>query len=112
MQFGLVVVGACFLLGACTLFPTGCDADLLIQMSPADTSIRVGDQFHVGVTLRGCHGQRPLSDVVLWTSDDSSVARVGAATGTVSGVRPGDTVIRGTGVTYGNVAASRVSVRP
>jgi hypothetical protein len=45
MQFGLVIAVACFMLGACTLFPTGCDADLLIQMSPADTSIRVGESM-------------------------------------------------------------------
>jgi len=45
MQFGLVIAVACFMLGACTLFPTGCDADLLIQISPAYTSIRVGESM-------------------------------------------------------------------
>ena len=112
MRISLAAVSVCLGFGACLPFTSGCDADLLVRMSPADTSIRVGEQFHVGVTLRGCGGQRPLSDAISWASEDSTIARVDATTGMVTGLRVGATVIRGTGAIYGDVAASRVSVHP
>jgi Bacterial Ig-like domain (group 2) len=106
------VLGLTLLLGACVITTSDCADDLQIRTSPIDTTIRIGQQFHVGVTLRGCHGQLPLSDVITWTSEDSTVARVDSTSGTVTGWSVGATVIWGTGVTYGSVAASRVTVLP
>src|SRR6187551_1649984 len=54
----------------------GCDADVRASWSPHSKELRVGESFTPSVEFLGCGGTEPLSEVVTWTSDDSTVAAI------------------------------------
>jgi hypothetical protein len=68
---------------------TVCPADLRWQLAPRETTVTVNSRFNMRFTLLGCAGTRVLSDSVMWTSSDPSVATVDSRTGAVTAVRVG-----------------------
>jgi len=68
-----------------------CDADLQVGVTPQDTTIRVGQQFPVHLTLLGCRGTRALSDTITYASANPAIAAVDSASGLVTGEAVGAT---------------------
>ena len=88
----------------------GCDADLRGSWSPHSKELRVGQSFTPSVEFLGCGGTEPLSVVVTWTSEDSTVAAIDSRTGTTTGRSVGSTSIRGVSGKYGAIISIPVTV--
>jgi hypothetical protein len=101
-----------YLVGLAILFTTacGCDADLQVRFNPANRTLAVGESFTPSVRLLGCGGTEPLSEVVTWAAQDTSIVRVDAASGRTLALRTGTTVVLATGQTYHNVGGVSVTV--
>jgi hypothetical protein len=95
------------LLGACN---TGCDADLGIRLTPVEQTLVVGQSFTPSIALRGCGGTAPLSDVITWTAQDTTIVRIDSRSGQTTALRPGETDLLATGRTYGAVGEVAVTV--
>lgn len=78
----------------------GCDADLTIRSSPTTQQLRIGESFTPKVTLSGCHDTQPLSDVVTWSSSDTTIAITNSSTGLTTARSPGRAIISAVGITY------------
>ena len=90
-----IVALACVIMAAC-----GCPADLTIHSSPTSQTLRVGESFTPIVSLKGCLDTEPVSDVVRWSSSDTTVAITNASTGLTTARRPGTATISAEGMTY------------
>ena len=88
----------------------GCDADLQVRLNPQTRTLAVGETFTPSLRLLGCGGTEPLSDVVTWVAQDTSVARVDASSGRTLALRTGSTVILATGQKYHSVGGVAVTV--
>jgi hypothetical protein len=88
-----------------------CAADLRFTFSPLDTTISIGQHFPAHVAISGCSGTDPLTDVITWRSDDSTVVSVDKTTGVASGVSVGQTNLWATGAKYGTVRGTLVHVK-
>ena len=95
----------------CDGLPTACTRELRVYLAPADTTITVGQSFAAAVELSSCGGRETLSDDFTWESQDTTVAVVGAATGRVTGVGPGQADVVVTGERYGQLGGIRVVVQ-
>lgn len=91
----LVLAGVAVFTTAC-----GCDADLRWRFNPTARTLAIGESFTPSLQLLGCGGTEPLSDVITWTAQDSSIVRVDRATGRTIGLRSGTTLVVGTGERY------------
>lgn len=101
------------ILGAlCLLFVTacGCDADLTVRFTPVTRTLAVGESFTPSVRLLGCGGTEPLSDVMTWAAEDTSIVRVDVASGRTLALRAGTTMVLATGQTYHTVGGVSVTV--
>jgi len=91
-------------------FPTaaiGSDCLQLPIVSPASATVHVGDTLRVSVSTRICPGQpSPTLAPYAWTSSDSSVARVDAASGLLLGLRSGAVTIIAYSVAVPSVKAA------
>lgn len=82
------------------------------RVMPADTTITIGGQYAMRVTLLyQCGGTQVLTDTFTWTSLDPSVAAIDSVTGVVRGLRAGSATILPTGKTYGPLRTARVTVQ-
>jgi hypothetical protein len=104
---------------AITVFFAGCDVlapactdDLQVVRSPADTTIRVGQDFTPFFQFRGCRGRRVLSDDLTFTSTDQAVLSVDAQSGRATALAPGNAKIEITGARYGGRWPIAVTVVP
>jgi hypothetical protein len=97
------------LTGACN---TGCDADLRIRLTPVEQTLVVGQSFTPSIALRGCGGTEPLSDVITWIAQDTTIVRIDSQSGRTLALRSGETVLLATGRTYGAVGEVAVTVVP
>lgn len=88
----------------------GCDADLRVRFDSMNRTLAVGESFTPSVELLGCGGTEPLSDVVTWAAQDTSIVRVDAASGRTLALSPGTTVVVATGQTYHGVGGVSVTV--
>ena len=97
---------------AVTVFTTGCgcDADLRIQYNPPNRTLSVGESFTPSVRLLGCGGTEPLSDVITWTAEDTSIVRVNSASGQTLALRSGTTRVLATGQKYRGIGGVEVTV--
>ena len=87
-----------------------CDADLQSRISPANRTLAVGESFTPSVELLSCGGTRPLSDVITWSAQDSTVVRVDPGTGRTTALRSGTTSVVASGAKYGYAGAVTVVV--
>ena len=90
---------------------TVCTSELRIAYSPFDTAITIGGQFTQRVSLSSCGGREHLTDVISWSSADSTIARINSVTGLVTGVEPGSTLLSPVGQLYHGLGSVRVTVR-
>src|SRR5687767_2061152 len=100
-------------LAGCSKPPTiACPDDLRVLRSPADTTIRVGQQFTPFFRFLGCGGTVSLDDVLTFTSSNTAVIAVDATTGRTTGVSSGAASIQVTGAKYGGSTPITVTVIP
>lgn len=98
--------------GGCTgLTPCGTD-DLSFRATPTSASVRVGEKFTAHAEFLGCRGATSLPDEIRWTSEDTTVVRVGSTTGEVMAVSAGATAVIATGTRYKTGPRIPVTVRP
>ncbi|MFQ6046902.1 MAG: Ig-like domain-containing protein [Gemmatimonadales bacterium] len=90
---------------------TVCTLELLVAISPSDTTIAVGESFQAKVGLSGCGGRKTFSDEYTWVSDDSTVVVVNDE-GRVTGVGVGQANVLVSGKRYGDLGGIAVTVRP
>lgn len=88
----------------------GCDADLRSRFEPESRTLKVGESFAAKVRLLGCGGTEPLSDVITWSAQDTSIVQVDAVSGLTRALRPGTTLVSATGQRYHNVGGIMVTV--
>ena len=93
--------------GCSGLLPCGSD-DLSFRATPTSASLAVGQKFTASGEFLGCRGSNTLSDEIRWSSQDTTVVRIDAVTGTAVAVAPGATGVIGTGARYG--AGPRIPV--
>ena len=80
-------------------------AVLIAGMIPGSISIAIGETSVAPVvSLHGGCGET-LSDTFNWTVTDPSIVSVNAATGAVTGLKVGQTLLTAHGARYGNVSA-------
>jgi eukaryotic-like serine/threonine-protein kinase len=72
--------------------------EVLLAISPSDTSLPIGDSVALRATFQGSAGARPAAEPVIWRSSDATVATV-----SVRGV------VRGIAAGSANISASRGS---
>ena len=82
-----------------------CPAVLFVGVIPSSISIAIGETSVVPVVSLhgGCN--ETLSDTFTWTVADPSIVSVNAATGAVTGLKVGQTLLTAHGARYGNVSA-------
>jgi hypothetical protein len=88
-----------------------CTQELRIYLAPRDTTLVVGESFRPRVHLASCGGRRHLTDSVVWKLGDAGIATVDSASGLVTARAPGETVVTGIGVRYGELGRIRLLVR-
>jgi hypothetical protein len=90
------------LLGDSLSVTVSCPAVLIPIVTPSSISIAIGETSVVPVvSLRGGCGET-LSDTFTWTVADPTIVSVNAATGAVTGLSVGNTLLTAHGVRYGN----------
>lgn len=57
-------------------FPVNCTDDLRFSVTPAETTVAVGDSFAVAAPLYTCGGSVQLPDTVRWQADDIEILDV------------------------------------
>jgi hypothetical protein len=102
----LISVGGCSVITPCQT------DDLEFRATPASASVKVGEKFTAGAEFLGCRGGTSLADEIRWSSQDTTVVRVGATTGEVMAVGAGTTTVIATGTKYGAGPRIAVTVRP
>ena len=109
-----LAAAAAIALAGCNELPpsVACPDDLRVVRSPADTTIRVGQQFTPFFQFRGCAGTVALDDVLTFTSSNGAVISVDAATGRTTGVSSGAANVQVTGAKYGGPFPIAVTVIP
>jgi hypothetical protein len=95
----------------CSIVAPNCPDDLLLRVDPTEATISVGESITATGEFRGCGGRQHLDDDILWSSADSSIARVDAATGRITGRTPGATVVQARGARYGSLPPIAITVR-
>lgn len=103
----LAALLGCLLITAC-----GCNADLTIRITPTSQQLRIGEQFTPTISYRGCSDTRPLSDVVRWSSSDTTVAVTDAGTGRTMARAVGLATITAVGTTYRQAVPIPLTVIP
>ena len=89
---GLLGLAAATLAGGCGTEPL---VPAAITVSPnAVTLLRVDETIQLGATVQDPDGRTILDASVMWMSGDESVATVGATTGLVTAVGPGEATVR------------------
>ena len=88
-----------------------CTEELRIYLAPRDTTLVVGESFRPRVALASCGGRRHLTDSVVWKVGDARVVTVDSASGLVTARAPGETVVTGIGVRYGELGRIRLLVQ-
>src|SRR4051812_26515534 len=95
----------------CSVVAPNCPDDLSLRVEPTVATIGVGESITATGEFRGCGGRQRLDDDILWSSADSTIARVDAATGRITGRVPGATVVEGRGARYGRLPPIAITVR-
>lgn len=79
----LGALGACTterLVDADTTAGVVCEMDRVVGISPADTTLHIGDSLHVVATrFTGCASDTPVAATFRWASSDTTVATVDSA---------------------------------
>ncbi|SHJ75513.1 protein of unknown function, partial [Dethiosulfatibacter aminovorans DSM 17477] len=82
--------------------------DNIFYIDPAAETIKVGDSFEINAMLKGIDGIEEITDGVVWTVADESIAEVND--GVVTGLMEGETMVQ---ATYnGSVASAIITVEP
>ena len=87
-----------------------CTAELHVEITPSDTTIRAGETFTSAASLSTCGRHVPVADVFTWRARDARILAVDSATGAVRGRSPGVTWVDLTARRHGALGAVRVSV--
>lgn len=81
-------------LTSCNLFgPFACTDELGVEVRPRERTIRVGESFTAEAIGTSCGGRERFPYAVEWRSADTTIARVNAQSGQVTGVTVGATSI-------------------
>ena len=96
---------------SCSSLTLTCPRDLGFRVDPTSTTLGVGEGTTATAEFLGCHGKSVLDDQITWSSADSSIARVDAATGRITGRAPGSTTVQAHGEKYGTMPPITVTVR-
>ena len=107
----VVAAGAAALATACDEPTRVCPSDLRTRVTPAELTLAVGESAAVFAEALGCGGTELLAERFVWTSSDTLVARVDAATGRVTGYAPGATDVIAAGQDYHGHGRVAVTVR-
>jgi hypothetical protein len=99
-------------LAACRAEPAveSCTDDLVLGVSPAERTIRVGETFTADAGALGCGGRHRLTDSWTWRAADSAVVGVDSVSGAITGRAVGETTVSPTGRKYGRNGDVRVTV--
>jgi uncharacterized protein YjdB len=92
-------------------FVSVCTRELTSTLTPHDTAVALGSHFTARVALASCGGSEHLTDTFTWISEDSSIARVDPASGNVTATGLGGTTLSVTGVQFGQIGRTHVTVR-
>lgn len=106
-------VGAIFLglvTGCSLVAPCGTD-ELQYRVVPTSQAIAVGESFTPSAEFRGCQGRKPLDDVITWSATDTTVVRVDAVSGRVTGRAAGVAAVQARGAKYGPMPPLTVTVQ-
>ncbi|HXT18764.1 MAG TPA: hypothetical protein VN706_24275 [Gemmatimonadaceae bacterium] len=111
-----ISIAAAILIGIATLDSmgcrTGCDAILIRDFSPVDTTIRVGQSFRPTVHLSTCGGTETINEALRYAVDDATVVQVDSLSGTMTGKSVGHTVATVAAASNGSVVAQiRITVQ-
>jgi hypothetical protein len=107
---GLAATGA--LSGCSELLGLGCHAAVRVTLSPGDTTVSVGSRYTAFVLISECNEDRPANPTLTYSSQDTTVATVEPATGVVTAVAVGSTLLTATGAEFGQrYNAGTVTVR-
>jgi hypothetical protein len=107
----IIGVLALFSAMGCSIVAPNCPDDLKLRVDPSAATIGVGESITATGEFRGCAGRDRLDDVLLWSSADSSIARVDAMTGRITGRAAGTTVVQARGARYGSLPPIAITVR-
>ncbi|MBV9879772.1 MAG: Ig-like domain-containing protein [Gemmatirosa sp.] len=89
-----------------------CTSDLRTSIAPTQATLQVGDTLAMQGRVLGCLGQIVLDDTLVWSSSDSTVARVDPASGVVTARAPGAATVSFMGQKYHAGAGAAVTVLP
>ena len=109
---GLMVLALAFMAASCDSpsLPMVCTDELRVSVTPADTTIRIGESFTARVSLSTCADRVRLVDTLTFTSFDTGVATVEPVTGVVMGKAPGVAGIQISGKRYHRLGGLYVTV--
>jgi uncharacterized protein YjdB len=94
------------------LLGLGCHAAVRVTLSPGDTTVSVGSRYTAFVLISECNEDRPANPTLTYSSQDTTVATVEPATGVVTAVAVGSTLLTATGAEFGQrYNAGTVTVR-
>ncbi|HEX6746471.1 MAG TPA: Ig-like domain-containing protein [Longimicrobium sp.] len=80
--------------GGCRLPTTACTMELRVDISPAQKSIHVGDSFQAKAEGVSCGGRdRFPYEGVTWSTSDTGVIQLDAATGRITGLAAGSATV-------------------
>jgi hypothetical protein len=91
--------------------PGVCGDALSAQAVPAETTLAVSQQFTPRMNLATCDGGHPVVDTFIWSASDTTIVRVDPGTGVTTGLAQGTTSLTATGVIYGPLSGTTVTVR-
>jgi hypothetical protein len=87
-----------------------CSAELGVRLSPADTTILIGQSFAATISLTTCGGGVSLEDSFTYSSSAPQIASVDPSAGVVTGESVGDAEIQVSGDRYGWLGGFSVQV--
>ncbi|TVP47420.1 MAG: hypothetical protein EA350_05120 [Gemmatimonadales bacterium] len=108
---GFTCVALAFLAGACGILdPRVCHTGVFIEVDPITATLAVGQSVTPTATIETCpEGVRRLE--LSWSAQDPGVVRVAPESGQITGLREGESEVRGADVEGAVVVTVSVTVR-